>query len=55
MEIIKLLGKVFSSGVSEKGNSSDGEREEEGTAVAETPAAAGEGQVLSKPAAPVMR
>jgi len=55
MEIIKLLGKVFSSGVSEKGRSSDGEREEEGTAAAETPAAAGEGQILSKPSAPVMR
>ena len=56
MEIMKLFGKVFSTGAAvspEKGRSSSDSEREDGTAT-ETPAE--ECQVLSKPAAaPVMR
>ena len=56
MEIMKLFGKVFSSGAAvspEKGRSSSDSEREDGTA---TEAPAEECQVLSKPAAaPVMR
>ena len=57
MEIMKLFGRVFSSGVSEKGRSSDdGEREDGNTAV-EAPAIVELDEVTSKPAAaaPIMR
>ena len=55
MEIMKLFGRVFGAAeVSEKGRSSDSERED--VTAAETPnEEEGQVQIESKPAAPVMR
>ena len=56
MEIMKLFGRVFSSGVSEKGRSSDDGEREDGNTAAETPAITDINEVASKPAAaPFMR
>ena len=57
MEIMKLFGRVFSSGVSEKGRSSDDGEREDGNTAAEGPAIAELNEVASKPAAtaPFMR
>ena len=53
MEIMKMFGRVFSTGGTEKTRSSDSEQEEQRTA--ETPTAPEGESAQSKPAAAVMR
>ena len=58
MEIMKLFGRVFSSGVSEKGRSSDDGERKDGNTAAEGPAITELNEATSKPAttvAPFMR